>query len=362
MEKYKEAASRKQGVDAPGDPKVTTDQLRVVRLANKVVAKGDVFLLSEARSLYLREIAKRVRKQTLREKERILATFAGWLGPDVEVTAVSKAEAGRYVSEVLTQRDYAVKTIRDTIGHLSAFFAWLEGRGRIEFNPWRGVAGTVRDTTRGTKPKRRPWTDAELHKLLEGILETDPLWPMVAIAAYSGMRREEIASLKVGDVTEKAFNVTEGKTEAALRAIPMHPVLVDLVARLKRQSGDGFLIPWLLRGGTDEKRGHYVGKRFSHVKVRLGFKDEALNFHTLRNAFMQRCEEAGVPESTVKLLVGHSRPSLTFGRYSPGVAFESLTRAVARVTFGTLDSLVKAKSRSIEVSRSQSRRYVRALR
>ena len=211
LEKYKEAASRKQGVDAPGDPKVTTDQLRVVRLANKVVAKGDVFLLSEARSLYLREIAKRVRKQTLREKERILATFAGWLGPDVEVTAVSKAEAGRYVSEVLTQRDYAVKTVRDTIGHLSAFFAWLEGRGRIEFNPWRGVAGTVRDTTRGTKPKRRPWTDAELHKLLEGILETDPLWPMVAIAAYSGMRREEIASLKVGDVTEKAFNVTEGK-------------------------------------------------------------------------------------------------------------------------------------------------------
>lgn len=362
LEDHLVAAGRKHGVDREGDPKVPAEHLRVIHLARRVLHKGDVTLLSEARTRYLAEVAKRVRKQTLREKERILDEFARWLGRDRDVTEVSKRIAGRYVSDVLTQRGHAPKTIKDTLGHLSAFFAWLEGRVEVEFNPWRGISRTVRDSTRGTRPKRRPWTDEELRRLLEGIPTDDPLWSMVALAMYTGMRREEIANLRTEDVTEDAIKVTEGKTAAAIRSIPVHPVIAGLVKRLKEKSSDGFLIPRLLRGGTDEKRGHYVGKRFGTIKERLGFTDKALTFHTLRNSFMQRCEEAGVPESTVKLLVGHSRPSLTYGRYSPGREFEGLRKEVAKVTFGETDGVVKANGRGVEVRPSQGKRHRRASR
>jgi integrase len=139
----------------------------------------------------------------------------------------------------------------------------------------------------------------------------------------------------------------------------MHPVIVPLVMRLKEKSSDGFLIPRLLNGGTDGKRGHYVGKRFSYIMRRLGFTDRALTFHTLRNSFMQRCDEAGIPESTVKLLVGHSRPSLTYGRYSPGREFEGLKKEVAKVTFGETDGVVRADGRGVEVRPSQGKRHRR---
>lgn len=359
LEEHLEAAGRKHGVDRDGDPKVPEEHVRVIHLARRVLHKGDVTLLSEARERYLAETAKRVRKQTLRAKARVLDEFARWLGRDRDVTEVTKRIAGRYVSDVLTQRGHAPKTIKDTLGDLSAFFAWLEGRGEVEFNPWRGVSRTVKDTTRGTRPKRRPWTDEELQRLLEGIPTDDPLWSMTAIAAYTGMRREEIANLKVEEAEGDAIRVTEGKTAAAIRTIPVHPVIAGLVKRLREKSSDGYVIPRLLRGGADGKRGHYVGKRFGHAMKRLGFTDKALTFHTLRNSFMQRCEEAGVPESTVKLLVGHARQSMTFGRYSPGVEFEGLRKAVAKVTYGEADGVVKANGRGVEVRPSQGRRHAR---
>lgn len=72
----------------------------------------------------------------------------------------------------------------------------------------------------------------------------------------------------------------------------------------------------------------------------VGFTDRALVFHTLRNSFMQRCENAGVPESTVKLIVGHSRQgSMTYGLYSPGPDFEKLRAGVRKVRYGKADSV-----------------------
>jgi hypothetical protein len=44
-------------------------------------------------------------------------------------------------------------------------------------------------------------------------------------------------------------------------------------------------------------------------------------------------EGQGVPESTVKLLVGHARQSMTFGHYSKGQRVE-LREAIERLDYG----------------------------
>jgi hypothetical protein len=41
-------------------------------------------------------------------------------------------------------------------------------------------------------------------------------------------------------------------------------------------------------------------------------------FHSLRNTFIEVMEGSGVPESTVQLIVGHARQSLTFGSKGKG--------------------------------------------
>ncbi|HEY3654001.1 MAG TPA: tyrosine-type recombinase/integrase [Steroidobacteraceae bacterium] len=340
---------------------------RMHQLAQRVLGGDEVELLSESVKRYLTEVASRVRKQTLREKERHLDALRDWLKTDREVTSISKKIAGRYVTESLLTQGHAPKTVKDILSNLSAFWVWLEGRGLVDVNPWRGMSGTVKGSTRGTAPKRRPWTDDELLKLMRAISNNDPLLPLTAIATFTGMRREEVASLRTGDVENDALTVREGKTKAALRRVPIHSALRPLITQLVSKSRDGYLIPGLLTGGADAKRSHYLGKRFGSLIREIGFDDPALVFHTLRNAFLQRCEEGGVPESSAKLLVGHSRKkSLTYGDagggYSPGVQLETLRKEVAKVTFGQLDGYLTSISGNVQVTMKSTRRPSRTKR
>jgi integrase len=361
-----ELLRRKNGFNAEtGDPHLSDAQFRMQGLAERVLAGDEVELLSDSVKQYLAETKARVRNQTLSEKKRHLTALQGWLKTDHEVTAITKKIAGRYVTESLLKQGRAPKTVKDTLSNLSAFWVWLEGRGLVESNPWRGMSSTVKSSTRGTKAKRRPWTDDELLKLVKAMPNTDPLLPLTVIATYTGMRREEVALLQTGDVENGALTVREGKTKAALRRVPIHSVLRPLITQLVNKSRDGYLIPGLLTGGSDAKRSHYLGKRFSGLIRGLGFDDTSLVFHTLRNAFIQRCEEGGVPESSAKLLVGHSRAkSLTYGDagggYSPGVQLETLRKEVAKVTFGALDGHLKDIAGKVQVTMKSTRRPQRS--
>jgi integrase len=358
MDEQLEVLRRKASSSEPVDMALHE---RMHGLAERVLRGDDIELLSDSVKKYLAEVKVRVRNQTLREKERHLDALKTWLKTDVEVGSITKKIAGRYVTEYLLQQGHAPKTVKDILSNLSAFWVWLEGRGLVDLNPWRGMSGTVKSSTRGTKPKRRPWTDDELLKLMQTIPNNDPLLPFTAIATYTGMRREEVASLRAEDVENDALTVREGKTKAALRRVPIHGALRPLISHLVSKSRDGYLIPGLLTGGADAKRSHYVGKRFGNLIRDVGFDDPALVFHTLRNAFLQRCEEGLVPESTAKLLVGHSRKkSLTYGDagggYSPGVQLETLRKEIGKVTFGKLDGYLKDISGKVNVTMKSARR------
>ncbi len=334
---------------------------RALRLAHRVLHGEEVAPLRKMVSTYLSELNSHVRKQTHREKERHLGALAGWLKTDCEVTVITKRIAGRYMTEALTQRGHAPKTIKDTLSNLSAFWAWLEGRGFVDDNPWPGMSRTIKSPTRGTVPSRRAWTNAELLQLHQHLPKHDPLFALTALATYTGMRREEIAQLRVTDVEHNVVVVREGKTSAARRAVPLHRVIRPLVECLIKSSTDGYLLPGLLTGGADEKRGHYLGKRFGGMIRSAGFTDPSLVFHTLRNSFIQRCEEGGVPEFSAKLLVGHSRwSSITYGNagaaYSPGVQLETLHKEIEKVSFGVLDEYVQTIGSQVEIEHESRRR------
>ena len=360
VDSFLDAEGMRLGTDPEtGHPLLSEVDTRVVQAAHAVMAGQGVTLLDRAAETYLSEVGATIRKQTLQEKRRHIEKLSRFLGTATDVSRITRRMAGQYVSKVLVPEGKAPKTTRDEIGHLSAFFSWLERRGEIEANPFFRVSGSVRESTLGTAPKRRPWTDAELKTVLSGMPTEDPLWAMVAIAAYSGMRREEIAGLRVEDVVDSTWTVTAGKTRSAVRTVPIHPVLRPLVKSLATSSDDGFLIPGLLSGGADDKRGHMVGKRFTQLRHDLGITDEALNFHTLRNAFLQRCEEGGVPQATAKQLAGHKRTDLTYGGYSPGGSAQLLDKAIRKVTYGDVDGLVTRTGSHVSITR-RSRRRTRA--
>lgn len=356
IERHLDATEAAQGLDAEGHPIMPEAHANALRLAHEVFHTGNVTLLSRAIAAYLKETAPRVRVATINEKRRQLGEFAVWLKADCAVTSITKKIAGRFVAEILLTKGHAPKTVKDNLSNLSAFFVWLEGRGQVETNPWRGMSGTVRKSTRGSGPKRRPWHSDELLKLLQALPANDVLVPLTAIAAYTGMRLEEIADTKLPNVTKNYVRIGEGKTGAAVRYVPVHKAIRPMFTRLIKASSGEYLLPGLLRSGADDKRGKLIGKRFGQVIRKLGFDDSALTFHTLRNAFMTRCEAASVPESTTKLLVGHARQSLTYGLYSPGVEFKQLAAAVAQISYGNVDTFVASIGPKLAIKAGQRSR------
>lgn len=67
------------------------------------------------------------------------------------------------------------------------------------------------------------------------------LQDLIALAAYTGARINELCMLKVADVTEDTITIISSKTKAGIRQVPIHSALIPLVNRLKSSSTDGYL-------------------------------------------------------------------------------------------------------------------------
>jgi integrase len=76
----------------------------------------------------------------------------------------------------------------------------------------------------------------------------------ILIAAHTGMRIEEISSLKSDDVdlNKSVFKIIASKTAAGIRTIPIHSKIKSLIKKLIIVSGDGYVLSGLSRS----KYGH----------------------------------------------------------------------------------------------------------
>ena len=86
----------------------------------------------------------------------------------------------------------------------------------------------------------------------------------------------------------------------------------------RHKTADGFLFAGLVPGGPDKKRSWNASKAFGHYTNKLDLGEQRQVFHALRKTFTEAMEGAEVPESTVSLIIGHKRASLTYGHYSKG--------------------------------------------
>ena len=69
------------------------------------------------------------------------------------------------------------------------------------------------------------------------------------VSLHSGMRLDEICNIKKAHISENCFKVLEGKTKAAKRKIPIHPVIEPLVERFLDSSKNDYLIKGIKSGG-----------------------------------------------------------------------------------------------------------------
>ena len=156
---------------------------------------------------------------------------------------------------------------------------------------------------------------------------------LILIGAYTGARIEEICSIKCQDIDDKtsSIRITDSKTEAGKRLIPIHSKLKDRIKRLAAESDDDFVIAGLRKNKYGD-RSNAVGKRFGRLKTLEGYDSQHV-FHSIRKTLVTMLENQGVGENVAADIVGHEKPRITYGLYSGGTTLEVMREAIERISY-----------------------------
>lgn len=154
---------------------------------------------------------------------------------------------------------------------------------------------------------------------------------LIMLGAYSGARIEELCAVKTTKVTAHSFKVEDAKTDSGWREVPIHSAIAPLVKRLKESSKDGYLISGLTFNKYGD-RSNAIGKRFGRLKTALGFTS-AHTFHSFRSTVATLLENAGVPEGVAADIIGHEKPTMTYGLYSGGADMATKKAAIEKVKY-----------------------------
>src|SRR5215469_10611045 len=114
------------------------------------------------------------------------------------------------------------------------------------------------------------------------------------------------------------IEIEDAKTSAGWRQVPIHSKLKKLIARLVKESKDGYVLSGLTVNKYGD-RSNAVGKRFGRLKTRLEFGSSHV-FHSIRRTVATLLENAGVPENVSADILGHDKPTMTYGLYSGGAS------------------------------------------
>jgi integrase len=301
---------------------------------------------------WLTERAMRPR-QTL-DYRRAAAKLTTWLaasGHPPTVEAVTKRTASDYRMATFVRPGVNPKTANKDISALSSLWKFAERRALVEDNPWRGQSlPKAKAAAEGTQ--KRPYTDEELAALLASEHASPMLKDAMTLLALSGMRVEELARMKVGDIRDATgrlpYIALRGtKTQAALRDVPIHSEVLPII--LQRANGkveDAYLLDELPTPPVDSamERGQPITKAFGRLRQRLGIDERVegarqanVDLHSLRRCFIAKARDAinagaqGFTMYTVAEVVGHQKGDLGLSMTSRYAGRETMEAKAACV-------------------------------
>jgi integrase len=201
----------------------------------------------------------------------------------------------------------------------------------IAENPFRGV----RNLGVPRRDERVLSADEEI-KLLATCdqVRSRLLRPLVVLALNSGMRRGELLSLEWSrvDFDQRAIRITNAKSSAGNRVIPMNTTVHTLLSGLAKGKTSPLVFPG---NGTPGEKLLDLKKGFKKAVQRAGI--QPIRFHDLRHSFATRLVRAGADIITVQQLLGHSKITMT-ERYAHSLADVKMA-AVSRLDLAAVCSV-----------------------
>ncbi|HDS8033098.1 TPA: site-specific integrase [Klebsiella pneumoniae subsp. pneumoniae] len=281
--------------------------------------------LLRMRDQYILQFSEKRKLTTLSKTNKAVEVFLEHLKKrDVQLRDINRTTVTGWLDKLKTEK--APQTIQNYISALAQI--WDLARNRYhdapQDNPWRGHGLE----SKSSKVSYEVFEPGELAKVFAAMDGDEEMQNVTLIGMYSGMRLNEICSLRAANIQEidgvLCFEVTEGKTRSAARIIPVHSLITPLVLSLREKPYNGFLFYRAsMIDRADGKRSTWHSQRFTRAKRKaLGEEGtERKVFHSLRHQVAQQLDRNQVPEDRIALLLGHERGSTeSFKTYSKNAA------------------------------------------
>lgn len=224
-----------------------------------------------------------------------------------------------------------------------SLWRYLQDSGTLAVDapdPFLGSFRLAKKTAVRNTVERKAFTAKELALVHRSAVQGGDiaLARLIALGAYTGARIEELCSLTIEHCARGVFTITDAKTEAGVRQVPIHPLLVPMVAAIKKEAAAAssvYLVP-STAAGKYGVRSDPLSKRFGRLKESLGFGSGHV-FHSIRKTVATQLEQAGVKEGIAADVLGHEKQTLSYGLYSSGSSLRQKLEAVSKVAYpGTL--------------------------
>jgi integrase len=271
-----------------------------------------------------------------------VTSFIRYAGRD-DALSIQRPDIVRW-KQHLIELGNSTKTINDSkLAALKAIFRWAVDNELLPTNPATGIS-----VRRSKKPgeKMLGFDRAEAATILRAAaLTSSPVYRWVPLlCAQSGARVSEICQLRGEDVRcEDGVPYLHVRAEAgglknpaSERKVPLHPqVIAAGFLAFAEQSGPGplFYDPKRRRPGAKKPQPKIVAKNVARWVHTLGInvgrhlrKDPN---HAWRHLFRTVCRDAGIEESVVNAIQGHSAASV--GQSYGETLLRTAARAVARI-------------------------------
>ena len=203
------------------------------------------------------------------------------------------------------------KTLNNYLGYLSCFCNWLISSGRASVNPF-GSPEAV--DLRRRRRYRRAFTREELSRLVKASGDRSLVY---VIAAWTGLRRNELAHLRWEDVqlSETAPRLivrAEHSKHAKTMVLPLHPQAAVAFRELSRgRSGD------LVFGSRGIPSCDMLREDLARAGIPfLDADGRRLDFHAFRGTLATFCAQAGLPVASTQSIMRHSDIRMTNQHYT----------------------------------------------
>jgi integrase len=289
-------------------------------------------------------------KGTLPKLKGVLKAFIAFAG-NIDVAMVQHFLIKDYKKKLLAEKK-AATTINDHLVVLTGFFDYcIDNKVAAMTNPARGLLiPRAHNKAESYEPFKLP----EVQKIFQSELYVkkmklpDFYWgPLVGL--FTGARAEEIASLDLEQVyPDKGIwiiDILEGKTENAVRKVPLHDQLLALgfveYVQCLQKAGYKKLFPHLQDGKNGYKKNmcRMFGEYLDLPEVNIVHPLKV--FHSFRHTVVTKLTGAGVNEGLKRAMVGHDIDTKQSAHddytHLDALTIENLQTAINKLNFEGID-------------------------